>query len=77
MKNKIKSFVYFEEQEGGMKVHEDIRVNSDMNFLYGWMDNVCQDEDIALRKSLSTLSVGEMFEHKLGNLIRLRNVKDK
>ncbi len=75
MKKKTKSFVYFEVEEGGMEVHEDIRVSSDMSFLHGWMNKRCKDEDIALIESLLTLKVGEMFDHRLGNLIRLRNVK--
>ena len=64
-----KRFVYFENEEGGMAIH-DISSAQDLSFLYGWMRDGCRATDQQLLVWMDTAVVGECFDHRLGVLVR-------
>ena len=69
----MKQFMYFENQEGGMGVFE-IRSEQDLHSLYGWMRPDCKTEDTALLYWMERAFVGELYDHRLGCLVRLKDI---
>lgn len=70
----VKQFLYCESQDGGM---ESFVVGSAAELatqLYGWMSNLhgCKQADTALVEWMKTAEVGDMHEHRLGVIVRLR-----
>jgi hypothetical protein len=69
---KRKQFVYFENQESGMGVFTASESN-DFKHLYGWMCESCRPEDLELLAWMEKAAVGEMHDHRLGYLVRLKD----
>lgn len=69
-----KQFIYFENQQGGMGtiMFSDPH---DLKCLYGWMRTDCVEDDSALIAWTETAEVGEMFNHRLGYCVRLKELK--
>ena len=68
-------FIYFHNTDGGMETYQ-ITTVSDFNSLYGWMRDDCKDDDSTMVKWMLTADVGEMYEHRLGCLVRLKKHKN-
>lgn len=68
----MKNFVYFESQEGGMGVISATE-SCDLDGLYGWMREDCEKQDTALVEWMKIAEVGEMYDHRLGYLVRLKD----
>jgi len=67
----MKNFVYFEAQEGGMDTIENIKTADDLRYLRGWMDKECIVDDEEMVKWMETALVGQLYNHRLGSLVRL------
>lgn len=67
-----RQFVYFEATEGGMETHE-LSDPLRLKFLYGWMSDSCKEEDTNLLRWAETAEIGEMKDHRLGTLVRLKD----
>lgn len=59
------AFMYFENEEGGMSVHDFERGDVPSN-LVGWMDKDCKKGDTKLVNWLNNARVGDVFHHRLG-----------
>ena len=68
----MKHFVYFEATEGGMSDH-DITEELDFSFLRSWMKGWCSVKDGEMVNWAEEAEVGEMFDHRLGCLVRLKD----
>ena len=68
----MKSFVYFEDQQGGVGFY-DITSIADFTSLYGWMCDDCKSGDIEMVKWMENAEVGTMYSHRLGYLVRLKD----
>lgn len=70
----MKRFMFFEQEEGGMDVHDDI--DGPEYFLarrlYGWMNENCADADSAMLDWMKTAEIGDYHFHRLGVLVRIR-----
>jgi len=68
----MKNFMYFESTEGGMNhfVINDVR---DLKKLYGWMNDYCKPMDSILLNWMKSADIGEICEHRLGVLVRLKD----
>lgn len=64
-------FRYFENQEGGMAVHE-VQLEGHLVYLYGWMRPDCRARDRALVDWMMTARIGDTFDHRLGTCVRVR-----
>lgn len=79
----MKTFLYFEQEEGGMAVHEitcfeNAPTNIDVNDqlgpqLYGWRNERCAKDDAALLRWTVTAEIGQYFDHRLGTMVRVLN----
>lgn len=69
----MKNFVYFKESEGGMDIIKDIKTEKDLTFLLSWMLHCCEVDDRRLVQWMDQAKVGEMHEHRLGVLVRMKN----
>lgn len=71
----MKKFLYVEDGEGGAELHHLSQGNYP-NFLFGWMEQDCEREDLALMEWMASgsTSVGTYHEHRLGVCIRLKDV---
>ena len=68
----MKNFEYIESQEGGMD-HFAVETSLDLRRLYGWMNDDCEASDLLLLRCMDSVDVGEMCEHRLGILVRLKD----
>ena len=69
----MKQFMYCEDTGAtGMDRHI-IEGSADMDFLAGWGDVDCEEEDLALCDFLRAAEVGEYYEHRLGVCVRLKD----
>lgn len=68
-----KQFMYFESIEGGM-VSYAVSTGRDLSGLYGWMSKGCEADDQGLLNWMESANVGEFYEHRLGTLVRLKDV---
>ena len=66
-----KEFLYVEQTEGGMTPYL-IRDNRPPTFLRNWMELAQQKSDRALVKWMGDAEVGDIFDHRLGIMIRVR-----
>lgn len=64
------TFMYFENQEGGMTAH--IITPGEPLQLHGWMGPGCKKADLALVKWMGDARIGEAFNHRLGICVRVR-----
>lgn len=69
--NGKKIFTYFEEIEGGMTTTFNIQTANDLKFLQGWDPETTDDRDLLLW--MYEARVGEIFEHRLGYLVRVED----
>jgi len=69
----MKNFIYFESQEGGMD-YFTIEKSKDLKRLYGWMNNGCEAGDSILSHWMESAEIGEIYEHRLGVLVRLKDI---
>lgn len=67
----MKNFTYFESTEGGMEVHQGIQNKDELSFLAGWMDGMCKTGDTIMVAWMESALVGQMYEHRLGCLVRM------
>lgn len=70
--NNYPQFVYCESTEGGMDTYYFTRVE-DIPRVYGWMSTDVLDEDEALVDFVRTADIGDVFEHRLGVCVRLKD----
>lgn len=68
----MKQFMYFESTEGGMETSV-FRGQNDLPYLYGWMSDHCQDADTAMVTWMETAEIGDVFDHRLGYLVRIKD----
>lgn len=68
----MKKFEYFESQEGGMD-HFTVTTSLDLRRLYGWMNDDCETSDLLLLRWMDSTDVGEMYEHRLGIMVRIKD----
>ena len=69
-----KQFVYFEATEGGMN-ELNVYTEKDIENLCGWKYRFCIKEDNNLVEWMNSARIGDITEHRLGSLVRLRNIK--
>ena len=67
----MKNFIYFENREGVMEVHEGIRNKDELSFLAGWMDEMCKTGDTIKVDAMESALVGQKYNHRLGCLVRM------
>ena len=67
----MKRFIYFRTTDGGMEWKECSSVEDIKYFLYGWMSESCQAQDLALLVWQNNADIGEWKEHRLGVLVRV------
>lgn len=67
-----KQFMYFQTTDGGM-VNFPVTGPRDLRDLLGWMNDSCMREDQKLLRWMESAQVGEMTEHRLGCLVRLKD----
>lgn len=72
----MKQFMYFETTDGGMNSFS-VYSEADLANLYGWKSPDCIKEDHLLVDWMAWAEVGEMKEHRLGCLVRMRDNKNK
>jgi hypothetical protein len=68
-------FIYFESTEGGMEFFH-VSKPDDLAQLRGWMDAMCHKEDTALVMWMERAEIGELFEHRLGIMVRLKDIRE-
>lgn len=68
----MKDFMYFQNEEGGMSTFNVIDAHG-LKGLNGWMDSGCIVEDSELVVWMQHAQVGEVCEHRLGFLVRLKD----
>ena len=68
----MKHFMYFENTDGGMDSF-DVYDETDLANLLGWKDDMCLKEDQELLDWMSKADVGEMKDHRLGCLVRMKD----
>jgi len=74
----MKTFMYFEGQEGGMTAHTIDGALGAEHFsrsLYGWMTPDCADIDAALCAWFDGAEIGDRFKHRLGWAVRVKDGK--
>lgn len=69
----MKRFIYFEQTEGGMDCFELLNETA-LHNLVGWMTDMCKHDDSLLLNWMSKAEVGEYTKHRLGYLVRLKNL---
>jgi len=67
-----KLFYYCESQPGGMGSWE-VTSEDDLECLYGWYSEDCISADRKLVDWMATAEVGDMVDHRLGLLFRLKD----
>lgn len=68
----VKQFLYAEYTDGGMDEHV-IRGPDELQFLRGWGDKDCAEQDTALHNFVLNARVGESHPHRLGICVRLQD----
>jgi hypothetical protein len=72
----MKTFMYFENQEGGMAEWE-VREESDLIALRGWKDSYCYNDDKHLEEWMKTAEIGDLVEHRLGVMVRVKDTEER
>lgn len=67
----MKQFIYIEIQEGG--ADDQYFTEKGLPDLYGWMNESVKSEDIQLVDFIKSAEIGEVFYHRLGWCIRLKD----
>ena len=67
-----KQFVYFESTDDGMDFFKAKSVE-DFKSLDGWQSDSCKEADNAMIEWLENAQIGEMYEHRLGCVVRLKD----
>ncbi|MBV6514303.1 MAG: hypothetical protein FMNOHCHN_03909 [Ignavibacteriaceae bacterium] len=71
----MKHFMYFQDCEGGMQAF-DVFHETDLESLNGWMsDAFCKADDFLLLEWMKTAEIGEIYGHRLGIIVRLKDKK--
>lgn len=78
-----KQFMYFQNTDGGMEVHVATMAELYDRFtdtlyapwLYGWMRADCRVEDTAMIKWMLDAEVGDTHDHRLGVMVRIKDIK--
>lgn len=68
-----KRFKFFQCSEGGMDVF-DIYTKEDLEAIAYWMDKTCIKQDNRLIKYMENMEVGDFVKHRMGILVRLKNI---
>lgn len=68
----LKSFMYFWYQKGGMSAFS-AKDKKDFTNLHGWMSADCRTDDTAMLDWMETAEIGDVFAHRLGYLVRLKD----
>ena len=71
-----KRFRFFQANEGGMSEFDIFTMNDLHNIAY-WMTNECIKKDSKLKADMKKMEVGDFVEHRMGTLVRLKDVTDK
>ena len=69
----MKQYLYFESQEGGMDMFS-FSDASNLIRLVGWKQPLCKNEDDKLCLWLETAEIGDYFVHRLGYVIRIKDI---
>ena len=69
----MKRFIYFEQTDGGMR-HFELLNEIALQNLVSWMDDMCKHDDSLLLDWMKKAEVGEYTNHRLGYLIRLKDL---
>lgn len=67
-----KSFMYFEHQKGGMSAFS-AKDKKDFTNLYDWMSAFSRTDDTAMLDWMETAEIGDVFVHRIGYLVRLKD----
>ena len=67
----MKKFIYFEDTEGGIDLHI-INSPSQLQVLRGWMSPETEEDDTNLAEFVGIAEVGEVYMHRLGYLVRVK-----
>ncbi len=67
----VKNFAYFQSTDVGMYMHV-IKNEADFAFLNGWQSDLCKHGDTEMVKWMDTAEIGEVYDHRLGALVRLK-----
>ena len=65
--------MYFESEEGGMSAFE-VYGEVDLKGLYGWGREDCKDRDNRLLEWMDKADIGELYDHRLGCIVRLKDI---
>jgi len=65
-------FMYFEAEEGGMNTFE-FSTAEELSCLCGWGEESCKEDDESLLSWVENSEVGEVFEHRLGYAVKLKD----
>jgi hypothetical protein len=69
----MRKFIYFEQTDGGMETTY-VKTIGDLESIYGWMSKICKkDDEELLNWMMFESEVGEIFNHRIGYLVRLKN----
>lgn len=69
-----KQFAYFESTDGGMEFFIANAIE-DFEQLCGWQTDSCKVADDAMTEWVEKAQIGEMYEHRLGCIVRLKDVE--
>lgn len=69
-----KQFAYFESTDGGMESFI-ASVIEDFEQLNGWQTDSCKEADDAMIEWVEKAQIGEMYEHRLGCIVRLKDTE--
>ena len=69
-----KQFAYFEITDGGMESFIASAIE-DFEQLNGWQTDSCKEADDAMIEWVEKAQIGEMYEHRLGCIVRLKDTE--